>query len=463
MRVNVSSHDLKTSDRRHHLHPFTDHGALSVDERRIISRADGVWLWDTDGNRIMDGMAGLWCVNVGHGRQEIVDAVRAQMSELSYYNTFFKTSHPPVIELSEMLAGIAPEHMNMVFYGGSGSDANDTVLRMVRTYFDILGKPSKKTIISRKNAYHGSTVAGASLGGMGGMHGQGGLPIPGIHHIDQPYFFGEGMKTGMSEDDFGLWAARQLDRAIDELGEESVAAFIAEPIQGAGGVIIPPATYWPEVKRILDKRDILFISDEVICGFGRTGEWFGADYYGTKPDFMPIAKGLTSGYLPMGGVIVSDRVADVFHQAKAGEFYHGYTYSGHPASCAAAIANLAIMKREKIVERVKDDIGPYFQERWRKLADHPIVGEARMVGLVGAIELVPDARDLARRFDTVGRVGTIARDHSFANGLVMRAVRDSLIISPPLVISHEEADLLIATARKTLDDTERSLKELGLI
>jgi len=463
MRVNVSSHDLKVLDRRHHLHPFTDHGALTVDERRIISRADGVWLWDTDGNRIMDGMAGLWCVNVGHGRQEIVDAVRAQMSELSYYNTFFKTSHPPVIELSEMLAEIAPAHMNMVFYGGSGSDANDTVLRMVRTYWDILGKPDKKTVISRKNAYHGSTMAGASLGGMGAMHGQGGLPIPGIHHIDQPYFFGEGMKTGMSEDEFGLWAARELDRAIDEIGEDNVAAFIAEPIQGAGGVIIPPATYWPEVKRILERRDILFISDEVICGFGRTGEWFGADYYGTTPDFMPIAKGLTSGYLPMGGVIVSDRVADTFHEAEAGEFFHGYTYSGHPAACAAAIANLAIMKREKLVERVKTDIGPYFRERWLQLADHPIVGEARMVGLVGALELVPDRNDLARRFGDVGRVGTIARDHSFANGLVMRAVRDSLIISPPLVLTHEEADHLIATARKTLDDTERSLKELGLI
>lgn len=463
MRVNVSSHDLKVSDHRHHLHPFTDHGALGVDERRIIARADGVWMWDTDGNRIMDGMAGLWCVNVGHGRTEIADAVRAQMSELAYYNTFFKTSHPPVIELSEVLAGIAPDHMNMVFYGGSGSDANDTVLRMARTYWDIMGKPDKKIIISRKNAYHGSTVAGTSLGGMGAMHGQGGPLIPGIHHIDQPYWFGEGMKTGMSEEEFGLWAARELDRAIEELGEDNVAAFIAEPIQGAGGVIIPPESYWPEVRKILERRNILFVSDEVICGFGRTGEWFGADYYGTKPDFMPIAKGLTSGYLPMGGVVVSDRVAEAFHDKKAGEFFHGYTYSGHPAACAAALANLAIMKRENIVERVKTDIGPYFQKLWRELAGHPLVGEARMLGMFGAIELVPDHKDLTKRFDNVGHVGAIARDHSFANGLVMRAVRDSLIISPPLVITEEEIDLLIATAKKTLDDTHVTLKAEGLV
>lgn len=450
MRVNVSSHDLKVSDHRHHLHPFTDHGALGIDERRVITRADGVWLWDSDGNRMLDGMAGLWCVNVGHGRQEIVEAVRAQMSELSYYNTFFKTTHPPVIELSEMIAGLAPDNMNMVFYGSGGSDANDTIFRLVRVYWDLMGKPDKKIFISRHNAYHGSTVAGASLGGMGGMHKQGNLPISGIHHIAQPYWFGEGMQTGMSEDEFGLWAARELERAIDELGEDKIGAFIAEPIQGAGGVIVPPATYWPEVNRILKERDILFVSDEVICGFGRTGEWFGADTYGIKPDLMAIAKGLTSGYLPMGGVIVSDQIAEVLHE-KGGEFFHGYTYSGHPAACAAAIANLKIMKREKLVDRVRDEIGPYFQQRWLALGEHPLVGEARIKGLMGALELIPNKNDLSRRFGDVGKAGTITRDLSFANGLVMRAVRDCLIISPPLVITEEETDDFIARALKTLD------------
>ncbi len=460
MPVNLSTQDLKAIDHRHHMHPFTDHGGTPVDDRRVITKADGVWLWDSEGNRILDGMAGLWCVNVGHGRQEIVEAVRAQMSELAYYNTFFKTTHPPAIALAEKLAEITPEHMKMVFFGNSGSDANDTVVRMVRTYWQLRGKPEKQVIISRKNAYHGSTVAGAALGGMSGMHGQGGM-LPGIHHIEQPYWFGVGMGTGMSRGEFGIWAARELERAIDELGEERVAAFIAEPIQGAGGVIVPPDTYWPEVKRILEERDILFVSDEVICGFGRTGEWFGSSYYGMKPDLMAIAKGLSSGYLPIGGVVVSDRMAEAF--LEGGEFFHGYTYSGHPACCAAALTNLEIMQREHLVERVARDIGPYLAEKWLALGNHPLVGEARMTGLVGALELVPDKADLTRRFESPGRIGTIAREHSFRNGLVMRHVRDSLIISPPLTISHAEADELVHLAGKTLDDTHADLRKAGLV
>ncbi|MEZ5872938.1 MAG: aspartate aminotransferase family protein [Nitratireductor sp.] len=460
MLSNLPTARLRELDAAHHLHPFTDHGNLKLDERRVIVRADGVWLHDSEGNRILDGMAGLWCMNVGHGRQEIVEAVRAQMSELSYYNTFFKTTNEPVIELSALLAEITPPQFNMFFYGSSGSDSNDTIFRMVRTYWDILGKPEKKTIIARKNAYHGSTVVGASLGGMAGMHAQSGLPIPGIVHIAQPYWFGEGMD--MSPHDFGIHVAQELAREIDRLGEGKIAAFIAEPIQGAGGVIIPPDSYWPEVKRILDERDILFVSDEVICGFGRTGQWFGCETYGTEPDLMTLAKGLSSGYLPIGAVAVSDKVAKAFH-GKAGDFNHGYTYSGHPVACAAAIANLNIIRREKLVERVASDIGPYLKERWLRLADHELVGEARMTGLVGALELIPDKKDLRKRFENVGSVGTLARDNSFANGLVMRAVRDSLILSPPLVLSHEEADILVEKARKTLDDSWAALKKQGLV
>jgi putrescine aminotransferase len=347
-----------------------------------------------------------------------------------------------------------------VFYCSSGSEANDTVFRMVRTYWDKMGKPDKKVIIGRWNGYHGSTLAGTSLGGMKGMHQQGDLPVPGVHHIDQPYWFGEGHE--MSPEEFGVFAARKLEEAIDELGEDKVAAFIAEPIQGAGGVIIPPETYWPEIRRILDERDILFVSDEVICGFGRLGEWFGSTHYGMKPDLMPIAKGLTSGYLPMGGVMVSDRVAEGLMMSGE-EFYHGYTYSGHPACAAAALANLEIIEREGLVDRVKTDIGPYLKERWLKLADHPLIGEARMAGLVGALELVPDKKNPHRPFKDVGTAGTICRDISFGNGMVMRAVRDSLIISPPLVLTHEEADILVKTAEKTLDETYQVLKRDGWI
>lgn len=451
---------LRAADAAHHIHPFTDTKALNAEGSRIITHADGVWLTDSDGNRILDGMAGLWCVQVGHGRQEIADAVHRQMSELSYYNTFFKTTHPPAVALSEKLAELAPAHMNRVFYCSSGSEANDTVFRMARYYWDQMGKPEKKAIIGRWNGYHGSTLAGTSLGGMKAMHGQGDLPVPGVHHVDQPYWFGEG--GDMSPEEFGAHVARKLAEKIDEIGEDKVAAFIAEPIQGAGGVIIPPDTYWPEIKKILAERDILLVVDEVICGFGRLGTWFGSDTYDLKPDLMPIAKGLTSGYLPMGGVLVSDRVAEGLID-KGGEFYHGYTYSGHPACAAAALANLEIMQREKLVDYVADDIGPYLQKRWTALGDHPLVGEARMKGLMGALELVPEKGNRAKKFANEGTVGTLCRDISFKNGMVMRGVRDSMIISPPLVLSHDEADQLVAIARKTLDDTYVELKRQGKV
>ncbi|GAA0779304.1 aspartate aminotransferase family protein [Roseibium denhamense] len=449
---------LQELDAAHHWHPFSDMKSLNDEGSRIITSADGVWLTDSEGKKILDGMAGLWCVQVGHGRKEIADAVHKQMVELSYYNTFFKTTHPPAIALAERLAKLAPDHLNTVFFCSSGSEANDTVFRMVRTYWDKQGKPDKKVIIGRWNGYHGSTLAGTSLGGMKGMHEQGDLPVAGVHHIDQPYWFGEG--HDMSPDDFGIHVARKLEQAIDEIGEDKVAAFIAEPIQGAGGVIIPPETYWPEVRRILEEREILFVADEVICGFGRLGEWFGSTYYGIKPDLMPIAKGLTSGYLPMGGVMVSDKVAEGLMLA-GGDFNHGYTYSGHPACAAAALANLDIIEREGLVGRVKNDIGPYLQERWLKLGEHELVGEARMSGIVGALELVPDKKNPHKPFKDVGVPGLLCRDISFEHGMVMRAVRDSMIISPPLVLTHEEADFLIATAEKTLNDTYRILKRDG--
>ena len=449
---------LKALDASHHLHPFTDHGSLRQEGSRIIVKGEGVWLTDSEGNRIMDGMAGLWNVQIGHGRGEIADAVAAQMRELSYYNTFFKTTHPPVIELSALIAELAPEPYNQVFYVSSGSEANDTILRLVRYYWDLKGKPDKKTIITRWNAYHGSTVAGTSLGGMKAMHAQGDLPIPGIHHIDQPYWFDEG--GDMSPEEFGLASARKLEEAIDQIGEDKIAAFMAEPIQGAGGVIIPPETYWPEIKRILAERDILLVADEVISGFGRLGEWFGSPVYDLEPDLIAVAKGMTSGYLPMGGVLVHDRVAHVIEH-EGGEFFHGYTYSGHPACAAAALANLKIMRGEKVVEHVRDVAAPRFAEVLAALADHPLVGEARSKGLLGAIELVPNKPERTR-FANYGDIGTIARDISFANGLVMRAVRDSLILSPPLVITADELDWIGATVRTVLDQTGAELKRRGL-
>ncbi|MBM1193844.1 aspartate aminotransferase family protein [Pseudomonas weihenstephanensis] len=444
---NPQTREWQNLSNDHHLAPFSDFKQLKEVGPRIITHAKGVYVWDSEGHKILDGMAGLWCVAIGYGRDELADAASQQMRELPYYNLFFMTAHPPVLELSKVIAQIAPEGMNHVFFTGSGSEGNDTMLRMVRHYWAIKGQPNKKTIISRKNGYHGSTVAGASLGGMTYMHEQGDLPIPGITHIPQPYWFGEG--GDMSPEEFGIWAANQLEEKILEIGVDNVGAFIAEPIQGAGGVIVPPDTYWPRIKEILAKYDILFVADEVICGFGRTGEWFGSDFYGLKPDMMTIAKGLTSGYIPMGGLIVRDEVVAVLNEG--GDFNHGFTYSGHPVAAAVALENIRILRDEKIIEKVQAETAPYLQKRLRELNDHPLVGEVRGVGMLGAIELVQD-KATRKRYEGRG-VGMICRQFCFDNGLIMRAVGDTMIISPPLVISKDEIDELVTKARKCLDLT----------
>lgn len=413
----------------------------------------------TDDLQKLDGMAGLWCTNIGYGRSELADAAHAQMLQLPYYNTFFQTSHPPVIALSAKLAELAPVGLNHVFYASGGSDANDTNIRIVRHYWASKGMPDKKVIISRHNAYHGSTMGGASLGGMAGMHAQGGLPIPDIAYIDQPFWYGEGGDG--STHDFGLERARQLEAKIAELGEDKVAAFIAEPVQGAGGVIIPPASYWPEIQRICDAHDILLIADEVICGFGRTGNWFGSTTYGIRPDIMTIAKGLSSGYLPIGGSILSDDVAEVI--AAGGDFNHGYTYSGHPVACAVALENLRILQDEKIIEQVREETGPYLAEKWAGLADHPLVGEAGSIGMMASLALTPDKTARAAFAAGSGTAGLRCRDRCFANNLVMRHVGDRMVIAPPIVISKKEIDLLIDRAGKALDETFRGLKQDGLL
>ncbi|WP_035575166.1 aspartate aminotransferase family protein [Modicisalibacter zincidurans] len=456
--ISPSTRELQALDRAHHLHPFTDFKALGEEGSRIVTHAEGVYIHDSEGNRILDGMAGLWCVNLGYGRDELVDAATAQLRELPYYNNFFKTTHPPAVRLAEQLCRLAPAHINRVFFTGSGSEANDTVLRMVRRYWALKGKPEKHIVIARENAYHGSTVAGMSLGGMAPMHGQGGPCVPGIEHIRQPYWFGEGRFSqgrDQSPAAFGRACAQVLEQRIQALGEDNVAAFIAEPVQGAGGAIIPPQSYWPAVKAVLAKYDILLVADEVICGFGRLGEWFGSQYYGLEPDLMSIAKGLSSGYLPIGGGLVGDRVAETLID-EGGEFFHGFTYSGHPACAAVALRNLELMEAENVVARVRDELGPYLARRWAELGEHSIVGEARSLGLIGALELVADKAS-GERFARTLAAGNLCRDLCFQNGLVMRSVGDTMIISPPLVIRHEQIDELVALARRALDETARRL------
>ncbi len=448
--------ELQRLDAAHHMHPFTANAELAQKGARVITSAKGVWLKDSEGHKILDAMAGLWCVNIGYGRKELAEAAARQMEELSYYNTFFQTTHVPAIALAAKLAELAPGDLNHVFFAGSGSEANDTNIRLVRRYWQVKGQPEKRTIIARWNGYHGSTMGGGSLGGMKSIHAHGGK-IDGIAHIDEPNWWAQG--GDMSPEEFGLARARQLEEKILELGVENVAAFIGEPIQGAGGVIVPPSTYWPEIQRIVDKYGILLIADEVITGFGRTGNWFGSETFNIRPHIMTIAKGLSSGYQPIGGSIVCDEVAATV--GGAGDFNHGYTYSGHPVAAAVALENLRIMQEEKIVDHVRDVANPYLAVKWQSLTDHPLVGEAKLVGLMGSIALTPNKATRAKFATDEGKVGYRCRERCFANDLIMRHVGDRMIISPPLVIEPSEIDVLIERAWKSLDETYAALKADG--
>lgn len=448
MNATLETTQLRQLDQQHHLHPFTDFRDYAANGGRIVSRAEHIYIYDSDGNKIQDAMSGLWCCSLGYSQDGIKKAVADQLMELPFYNNFFKCSNQPAVELATRLCEMTPANFNKVFFTNSGSEANDTQIKFVHRYYELLGKPSKRLIISRKNAYHGSTIAAASLGGMSAMHEQTqGLDY--IRHIEQPYWYELG--GDMSPDEFGLWAANELAKKIDELGEDNVAAFIAEPIQGAGGVIVPPDTYWPAVQKILDERDILFISDEVICGFGRTGNLFGFQTYDTKPDLITFAKAVTNGYMPLGGSLVSDKVADVL-LGHGGEFAHGLTYSGHPASCAAGLATMDVLENTPILESSSNELAPYFSQALESLVDHPVVGQVRSKGLVAAVELVKDKGSRERLApESAGAVYT--RDRAIENGLMVRQTGDAMIMSPPFVTSTEEVDALLSKLTSALDKT----------
>ena len=449
---------LKAIDASHHLHPFTNTHALNTKGARVITRAQGVYLWDSEGHKILDGMAGLWCVNMGYGRKELINAAHQQLEVLPFYNTFFQTSHEPVIKLAQAIAEITPADLNHVFFANSGSEAVDTLIRLVRHYWSLEGKPSKNIIIARENAYHGSTIAGSSLGGMSGMHKQGGPWVPNIERIRQPYYYGEADNQEQSPEAFGLACARALEDKILEVGAENVAAFIGEPVQGAGGVIVPPNTYWPEIQLICKKYDILLASDEVICGFGRTGYWFGCENFGFTPDIMTMAKGLSSGYMPISAVAINDRMTSTL-LAHDDDFNHGFTYSGHPVAAAVALANIRLMQQEDIINHVHSDTAPYFQQRIREaLKDHPLVGHIEGVGLLAGIALVQDKSTRTLYPDNID-IGLVCRDHCFENGLIMRAVGSRMVLSPPLVITHDQIDELCEKARLCFDLTLASAQQ----
>jgi putrescine---pyruvate transaminase len=457
----ISTYDLVKLDAAHHVHPFTDTLALNQEGARIIARADGVYLWDIEGQKIIDGMAGLWCVQLGYGNTELAEAGFAALKTLPYYNHFFKTSNPWTIQLAAKLATILPRGQTRILFANSGSEANETALKLIRYFWNLKGKPAKKIHLSRNYAYHGVTFASASLSGLTPMHPQWDLPLPGFEKVPTPYWFGA-KAAGYGDiqpDAFGAMIARKLEEKILALGAENVASFSAEPVQGAGGVIFPPETYWPEVQAVCAKHDIILHLDEVITGFGRLGEWFGATAYDLSPDIMTMAKGLSSGYQPISAVSLGQRMAETILNANE-ELVHGFTYSGHPVASAVALKNLEILERENIIPNVKETIGPYFQRRLREcFEDHPIVGEVRGEGLLAAIELVEDSKERTF-FPDAGDVGTRCRDHCFNTGLICRAIRDTMVLAPPLVISESEIEEILALLKAAIDATGRDIGRL---
>ena len=454
MRGNYDKARLRKLDAEHHLHPFTNNkqnvengGAL------IFSRADGIYIWDVDNKRYIDGMSGLWCVNVGYGREELVEASSRQMRELPYYSNFFGSATPATVELAAKVTSLLGGDLGHVFFGCSGSDANDTAIKMVWYYNNLRGKPDKKKIVARDRAYHGVTIAAGSLTGLDTVHKSFDLPIARVLRTSAPYPYRD-MRAGESEQEFARRLAADLDRLIEAEGPGTVAAFIAEPVMGAGGVIVPPATYFPEIQKVLSKHDVLMIADEVICGFGRLGTWFGAERLDIKPDMMTFAKGVTSGYQPLSGCILANRVWEemLANMAPGQVFGHGFTYSAHPIAAAAGLANLDIMEREDLIGNA-DRVGAYFQKKLAsEIAPHPLVGEVRGSGLIAGIELSADKKTKRPFAPTVG-AARIANNHCFRNGLLSRPLLNSDILgfSPPLIITEPEVDELVRRLRVSLD------------
>ena len=448
---------LQSQDSEFHLHPFTSHPELRERGPRMITRAEGVYIIDSEGNKILDGMAGLWCTQIGYGNDELVEVAAKTMKELSYYNLFFNTSTPSAAALAAKIAEKTPGDISQILFACSGSEAVDSAYKLIKYYWNLKGQPNRKQFIAREGAYHGSTTVAASLSGLPGMHPQFDLPLPGIHHVGPtPHYFGYG--DGMTEEEFCDVCVQAVEDKILELGAENVAAFVGEPIMGAGGMMPPPEGYWPRVEKICRKYGVLLWADEVICGWGRTGEWFGSHYYGIEPDVITMAKGMSSGYQPISAVAFGGDIAKEIAASKD-EMVHGFTYSGHPVAAAVALKNIEILERDGLIGTPAQDRIQYFQNQLQTLNDHMLVGQVRGVGFLGAIEIVAN-KETNERFDDTLNVAFKCREHCFDVGLVMRSVGQGLILSPPIVISKSEIDELVEKARLALDLTA---KEIGLM
>ncbi len=458
-----SAAELVELDRRHVFHPFT---ALDVHERSgglMITEGAGVWLKDATGRRYLDGMAGLWCVNVGYGRPEVAEALRAQALKLPYYHGFSSMSTDTPAMLADAILSRAPAGMSKIFFGNSGSDGNDTQVKLVWYYNNARGKPQKKKIVSRRRGYHGVTMVSASLTGLDGLHAGFSLPFDFVKHTTAPHRLWEA-EPGMSDADFVAKLASDLEALILAEGPDTVGAFIAEPLQGAGGVIVPPEGYFPAIQAVLRRHDVLMIVDEVICGFGRLGTWFGSEPLAIEPDLMTIAKGVTSAYMPLSGCLVSEKVWRVIADAgkTAGVFGHGYTYTAHPLAAAAGLANLAILENDRLIEAAAARGEQMRTSLTRAFADHPLVGEVRGQGLVAAVEFVA-RKSPATRFDPSLKVGPRVAKAALELGVITRALpaSDTIAFSPPFVISEEEVEHMVAVARQAVDRVADDLAKEG--
>jgi len=455
---NLAARDVETL-----IHPFTNLASFRDTGPLILERGEGSWVFDGEGKPYLEGMAGLWCTALGYSNRELVDAAMEQFRKLPFQHLFSGRSHDPAIELAEKLKEIAPVPMSKVFFTASGSEANDTQVKLVWYINNALGRPKKKKIIARLKAYHGVTIASGSLTGLPLNHADFDLPIAGILHTSCPHHY-RFAQAGESEEEFSTRLAAELDEMIEREGPDTVAAFIAEPVMGAGGALMPPEGYFAKVQAVCDRHDVLFIADEVITGFGRLGHMWGSQAFGIRPDTISFAKAVTSAYLPLGGVMVNEAVYQALldESRKIGLFAHGYTYSGHPVSCAVALKAIEIYERDRLAEQAKVK-GRLFQRRLDALADHPLVGEARGMGLIGGLEIVAD-KGSKRQYEVKRGVAAKCVGFAQAEGLIVRSLSgDRIALCPPLIITEEEIGELFDRLTRALDRTAEWIGKEGLM
>jgi adenosylmethionine-8-amino-7-oxononanoate aminotransferase len=456
-----NTEELWRKDRDHNIHPWTNFASFKNEGSLVMSHSEGPYVYDSDGNQFIDGIGGLWCVNIGYGRDEMAEAIADQVRQIPYYSTFNHLTTPPAATLAAKLAELAPGSLNHVFFGTGGSMANDTAVRIIHFYFNRLGKKNKKKIIARTDGYHGSTYLAMSMTGVTFDHQGFDLAPDLVHHIPAPNCYRR--PEGMTEEEFCDAKVADLENKILELGPENVACFIAEPIMGAGGVIVPPKGYHRKTREVCDKYEVLYISDEVVTGFGRLGHFFASEaVFDFVPDVITCAKGISSGYLPLSATILSEQIYDVISvpQAKGALFTHGFTYSGHPVVCAAGVKNIEIMEREDICGHVRD-VGPYFESQLRTLLDYPIVGDVRGSHFMMCIENVAD-KATKEIFPAEVAIGQRIAHHCQQRGLIVRPIAHLNVMSPPLILDRSQIDTVVSTLAKSIEATMDELKAEGL-